>query len=583
MLHFLYVFGSFELDPSNFWLRFSGRPVQLQRVPLDLLLALVERKGDLVSREEIVEKIWGKDVFLDVDSAIGTAIRKIRRALGDDSTEPQYIETIPTKGYRFIAAVERKAIGAGREVNRARPTIAVLPLFDLSDSSEDYFNDGMTEEILTHLGRLHPSLGVIARTSVMGYKGTQKSIHEIGRELGADYVLEGSVRRNAGRIRIAVQLIETEGQTHLWAESYERDFDDLFRLQDRLAYEIACQISVKLKADAPASSPSAFNVCREAYEAYLTGRFFWNKRTAPGVIKSMEHFQEAIRLEPTFASAHAGLADAYIFQGIQGVRAPADVYPKAEEAALKALAIDNSLAAALCSLASIQNFYHWNWTTAEPLFRRAIELNPSYAIARFFYAGVLSEMGRFEEAFRHIEVAKELDPLSMITAAFSGYIQYRARQYERAMEAINQAIELEPHLPTAHWYKGMVHGQQGEWDDAIQAMTEAVKLSMGQPIFLAALGHAFGKAERTAEATGTLQKLTEMSTARYVSPLEIAVVHIGLDDRAAAFEYLEEACEKRVTRMRALRDPFFDSLRSDSRYLDLLARAGLPVAASTHP
>lgn len=549
---------------------------------MDLLLLLVERGGRLVTREEIVEKIWGKDVFLDADSAIGTAIRKIRRALGDDSTEPTYIETVPTKGYRFIAAVNLRATAESAAHDPARPIVAVLPLVDLSDSSEDYFSDGMTEEILTHLGRLHPSLGVIARTSVMGYKDTQKSIHEIGQELGADYVLEGSVRRNAGRVRIAVQLIETEGQTHLWAETYEREFEDLFRLQDRLAHEIASQISLKLKGAPPASSPSAFNVGKEAYEAYLTGRFFWNKRTAPGVMKSVDHFREAIRLEPAFAPAHAGLADAYIFQGIQGMRAPTDVYPKAEESALMALGIDNSLAAALCSLASIQALYHWNWTTAEPLFRRAIELNPSYAIARFFYAGVLSEIGQYEEATRQIDVARELDPLSMITVAFSGYIRYRARQYGRAMEAIDQAIELEPHLPTAHWYRGLVRLQEGAWDDAVQAMSEAVKLSMGQPLFLAAFGHACAKAERKEEALGALDKLVEMSMVRHVSPLEMAVVRIGLDDKAAAIEYLERACEQRVTRMRSLRDPLFDSLRSDPRFTDLLTRAGLPLETSTH-
>ena len=280
-----------------------------------------------------------------------------------------------------------------------------------------------------------------------------------------------------------------------------------------------------------------------------------------------------------FALAHAGLADAYIFQGIQGFRLPAETYPLAEEAALKALAFDNSLAAALCSLACIQNLYHWNWTTAEPLFRRAIELNPSYSVARFFYAGVLSEIGHFDEAFRQIEVARELDPLSVITLAFSGYICYRARRYQRATERIDQAIEMEPHLPTAYWYRGLVCEQQGEWANAIQAMTEAVKLSMGQPLFVAALGHACGQAERKPEALSALEKLVEMSNVRYVSPVEMAVVHIGLDDKNAAFECLDKACEQRVTRMRALRDPLFDPLRSDSRFADLMRRAGLPIEA----
>ena len=327
----IFTFNAYEPDPTNFQLRCSGRAVHLQKIPLDLLLLLVERSGQLVTREEIVERIWGKDVFLDVDSALSTAIRKIRRALNDDSTEPRYIETVPTKGYRFIAALHDPApseeIRTGEHDSApVRPTIAVLPLVDLSDLSADYFSDGLTEEILTHLGR-HPGLGVIARTSVMGYKGTRKSMHQIGSELGVDFVLEGSVRRQEGRIRITVQLIETEGQTHLWAESYEHELDDVFRLQDRLAHEIALQISSRLKADLPAASSSAISVGRDAYEAYLNGRYFWNKRTAPGVIKSIDHFQEAIRLEPSFALAHAGLADAYIFEGIQGFRLPAETYP----------------------------------------------------------------------------------------------------------------------------------------------------------------------------------------------------------------------------------------------------------------
>jgi TolB-like protein len=254
----LIEFDTFELDAGNFQLRCSGEPVHLQKVPLELLLLLAEREGRSVTREEIAERIWGKDVFLDLDSAVNTAVRKIRLALVDDSAEPKYIETIPGKGYRFMpqAHPTGKEITGDKDPVFIRPTIAVLPLEDLSEDAHDYFSEGMTEEILTQLARLYPRLGVIARTSVMKYKGTRKSMRQIGRELGVTYALEGSVRRHAGRVRVSVQLIEARNQTHLWAESYEHVLDDILELQDLLAREIAGQIGLQLKAEVPAVATS---------------------------------------------------------------------------------------------------------------------------------------------------------------------------------------------------------------------------------------------------------------------------------------------------------------------------------------
>jgi TolB-like protein len=273
----LFRFDTFELDRENFQLRSSGQCVRLQKVPLELLLLLADREGQLVTRSEITERIWGKDVFLDADSAVNTAIRKVRLALGDDSDQPKYIETVPGKGYRFIAQIRpgfREMRSVEKDSVLCRPMIAVLPLEDFSDNTEDYFSEGMTEEILTHLGRLHPQLGVISRTSVMKYKGTRKSMRQIGRELGVAYALEGSVRRHAGRGRVSVQLIETLNQTHVWAESYEYLLDDILELQDRLAREIASRISLQLKAEAPAVVTSTVRIASEAYEAYLKGRYF---------------------------------------------------------------------------------------------------------------------------------------------------------------------------------------------------------------------------------------------------------------------------------------------------------------------
>ena len=556
-------FDEFELDRDRFQLRSSGESVHLQKVPLELLLLLAEREGRLVSREEIVEKIWGKDVFLDVDSALNTAVRKIRLALGDDFAEPRYIETVPGKGYRFVAQIQPAGKGFTGDTNSVTmpARIAVLPLEDLSEDAQDYFSEGMTEEILMQLARLQPRLSVIARTSVMKYKGTRKSMHQIGRELGVQYALEGSVRRHANRVRISVQLIEARNQTHLWAQSYEYPLGDILVLQSLLAHEIAGQIGLQLGAEAPAIAVPAARVGKDAYEAYLKGRYFWNKRTEQAILQSFDCFREAITLEPSFAAAHVGLADAYIFYGLHGFCLPAETYPKAEDAARKALALDDSIADAHISLAVIQALYYWNWPAAKPLFTRAIELNPSHSAARFFYAGVLSEIGHFEEAIRQIEIARALDPLSVITQAFVGYICYRNREYRRAADEVQRSLALDPHFAVSYWYLGLIRQAQGDLEGAIDALKDGVTLSFERPLYLAALGNACGRADRKDEALNVLEKLTKLSSVRYISPFDVALVHMGLGNKDVALEWLERAYTQRVTRLRTLREALFDVLR----------------------
>jgi tetratricopeptide (TPR) repeat protein len=327
---------------------------------------------------------------------------------------------------------------------------------------------------------------------------------------------------------------------HLWAESYERALDDVFRLQDRLAHEIALRISLILKVDSPAPMSAALSVARDAYEAYLKGRYFWNKRTAQGTIRSIDCFREAIRREPSFAGAYAGLADAYVFQGLHGFITGIGQRPSP------------------CFYAPLSSIRvtPWHGSSTPVLYRKS---------------GVMTR------AIKQISIARELDPLSTITLAFSGYIFYRAREYKFANEKIDQAIELEPDSPSAYWFHGLVREQQGEFEDAIHAFSEAVRLSMGQPLFVAALGHALGQADKKQEALSALDKLVQLSAARYVSPFEIAVIHIGLNDTNSAFEWLEKAYDQRVTRMRALGDPLFDHLRSDARFANLIGRVNLPA------
>jgi TolB-like protein/Flp pilus assembly protein TadD len=565
-----FTFGAFELEPANFQLSRSGLAIEIERIPMELLLILVERGGQLVNRSEIVERIWGKDVYLDTESAVNTAVRKLRHVLGDDPKHPLYIETVPAKGYRLIAPLETSAAAP-------QTRLAVLPLECLSDDPvQGYLSDGMTEEIIAQMGCLHPHLGVIARTSAMGYKNTSKSIREIGRELNVQYILEGSMRCQSGRVRVTAHLIESTTQSHLWAEAYERPLEDVLDLQRRLAQQIAGQIRAELKVSPNASALPPPAVRPEAYLAYTKGRFFWNKKTGDGVIKSLEYFQEAVRLEPTFAPGYAGLADAYIFLGILGFRPPAEVYPRAEEAALAALALDPNLAEARTSLADVRKGYHWDWPGAEAEFRRAIELNPSYALARHWYSEHLSAMGRADESIQQIEVARQLDPLSVPINAFVGYTYYRARRYARAETELARAIELDPHLPLGHWFLGLVSVQRGELDRAVRELTAAVELSEGAPVYLAALGFGLGVSGGSEKAREVLARLNRMRETRYVSPLDLAVVHTGLGDNDAAFEWLETAYRERVMRIRELREPLFDRLRPDPRFADIMSRIGLP-------
>lgn len=577
-------FGAFEVDPANFQLSRSGRAIQIERIPMELLLILIEKHGQLVTRSEIVENIWGKDVFLDLDSAVNTAVRKLRQALRDSASHPKYVETVPAKGYRLIAPVQTLEPCGNQPVVAPQPRLAILPLESMSDDPfHGYLSDGMTEEIIAQLGCLHPELRVIARTSVMPYKRTSKSIREIGRELNMQYILEGSMRYQSGRVRVTAQLIETATESHLWAETYERPLDDVLDLQRRLAQQIAAQIRTELKVPARETSVPSAAIRPAAYEAYVTGRFFWNKKTGEGANKSLEYFREAVRLDPKFALGYAGLADAYIFLGIHGLRPPAEVYPSAEEAALAALALDPNLAEAHTSLADVRKGYYWDWLGAEAAFRRAIELNPSYAVARHWYSEHLSALGRVDEAIHQIKAARQLDPLSISINAFVGYTLYRARQYDRAESTLTRAIELDPHIPLGHWFLGLVCVQRGEMDRAVREFREAANLSGNAPVYLAALGFGLGSSGRAEEAKEVLTQLHQMGGTRYVSPLDVAVVYTALRDRDSAFEWLEKAYRERVMRIRELREPLFDGLRRDPRFADLLSRIGLPgVGDATH-
>ena len=635
--------GDLELDPRAYELRRAGRALRLERIPMEILLLLVDQRGQLVAREQIVERIWGKDVFLDTDNSINGAIRKLRLALRDDPEAPRFIQTVTGKGYRFIApvlsnepeeptgappleaaavpfgavplsegvaipsvaepalpgvrrwpvilagAVILTALGAYLYGSRPHPAVpategrimlAVLPLENLTgDPGQDYFSDGLTEEMISHLGNLDPGrLGVIARTSVMQFKQGQKSLEWLGRELGVQYVLEGSVRRDHERMRITAQLIEVKGQTHLWARHYDRELSDLLAVQDEIARAVADEIQLTLAGGKRLglSPPAALSPQKlDAYDLYLKGRYFWNKRTPQGLQQAVALFEQAIAQDPTYARAFAGLADSYaLMVGVDTLADPEECAAKARAAALRALELDERLAEAHAALAVLVQWYDWDWETAEREFRRAIELDPNYATGHHWYGEHLALRGRFEEAFVQMDRARDLDPLSLIIATDYGVFLYFSRQHDRAIQQLRSVLEREPEFSRAYML-AYAYVQTGRFAEAL-ALLEQWRLINDGPWASAILAYAHGRAGETAEAEQALERLDAFSRTRSSDPTPLVVAHIGMDHLEVAFVLLEDAYRNHSPGLTALKvDPIYDPLRGDPRFDDLLRRVRL--------
>jgi len=628
----------FELDFRAYELRRSGRVLRLEHIPMEVLLFLVEQRGQLVSRERIVEKIWGKGTFLDTDNSINGAIRKIRQVLKDDPERPRFLQTVTGRGYRFIApvvepgaerpvpvaspqrpvipftaqshssalpTVEKSAprrwpvlvglaivliavLGTYFQVFRARARpqpssgrlmLAVLPFENLTgDAGQEYFSDGLTEEMITQLGRLDPQhLGVIARTSVMHYKHNPEQLERIGAELGVQYVLEGSVRRDSGKVRITAQLIQTKDQTHVWAQEYDRELKDLLVLQGEIAREISDETQVALgghRQITPINQPSLSPQALEAYDLYLKGRYFWNKRTIEGFQRAIGYFQQAIAQDSNYARAYAGLADSYTLLSGYSLAPQTEFMPKARAAALKALELDERLAEAHASLALITENYDWDWQTAEKEYRRAIELNPNYATAHHWYAEYLTWLGRFDEALRESERARKLDPLSLIIAADNGAILYFSRQYDRAIEQFRAVLEMEPGFPRAHLVL-YAYVEKGMFAEAL-ADIEKQPATDDTPWKWSALAYVYGRSGQPVQARHALEKLEQLNRRQPMDPAAILWAYIGMGKNDRAFAWLEKAYSQHSNALTTLKvDPGFDSLRNDPRFQDLLRRVGL--------
>ncbi|HEV8202205.1 MAG TPA: tetratricopeptide repeat protein [Candidatus Polarisedimenticolia bacterium] len=467
--------------------------------------------------------------------------------------------------------------------------LAVLPLQNLSgDPNEEYFSDGLTEELITQLSRLQPDhLAVIARTSTMQYKGTAKRVDAIGRELGADFLLEGSVRRAGGQVRVSAQLIRISDQTHVWAESYQREAHDVLALQSDVAAAVAGAVSLRLTPRQRADLASARPVVPASYQLYLRGRYLWNQRTEDGLQKSIASFQQALVEDPTHAAAYSALADAYNVLGNWGMVPPKDAYPNAKAAASKALGLDARLAEAHIALAYAIHLYDWNPTAAETEFRRGLELNPNYAPGHQWYAVFLASEGRFEEAVAQITRARELDPLSLIIGDVVGWIDALARRNDDAVREFRKAIELDPRFYPTHYDLGLTYVEMGRYEEAIAELEQARSLAGDTPRTLSGLAYAYAMAQQRDRARTVLDQLRTLSTRRYVPPFDIAVVHAALGERDLAFAWLDRAYEDRHPWLVMLKvTPKVDRLRSDPRFAALLERiaaSSIPVASATQP
>jgi TolB-like protein/DNA-binding winged helix-turn-helix (wHTH) protein/Flp pilus assembly protein TadD len=625
-------FGVFEVDLRAGELRKHGLQVRLQQQPFEVLAMLLDHPGEIVTREQLQKKLWPADTFVDFDHGLNKAINKIRDALSDSAESPRFVETVARRGYRFLAEVRavdttpvlrpESRIEAPSEAKDYGPaslaegsgspkrlatlltwgifalvllllipivwalrfrnrtslpirSLAVLPLESLSgDASQDYFADGMTDELITDLSQIS-ALRVISRTSVMPYKGVRKPLAQIARELNVDAVVEGTVLRSGNQVRITAQLIEAPADKHLWAHDYEGDLQDTLALQNQVARAIAQNIRVSLNPQEDAALKSNKVVNPEAYVSYLKGRYFWNKRTADGLKAAVAYFKQAVGEDPNYAQAYSGLADTYALLGDwqYAVMTPKEALPKAKAAAVKALELDNGLGEAHNSLAFCLDGFDWDFESAEKEFRRAIELNPGYATAHHWYAWHLALVGRNAEAIAEMRKAQSLDPLSLIINADLAELLVIAHSYDESIEQSRRTIEMDPNFGLAHNQLAQAYLQKQMYVEAIGELRKAIQLSGDSPTCIANLARAYAASGKRNEALQLLSDLKKSSNPGYSHASEIAVIYAALGDKNQAMTWLEKGYEERFNPGVLLR-PGFDPLRPDPRFQDLLRRVG---------
>ena len=581
----VYEFGPFRLNVTEGLLLRDGRPVPLTPKALAILSVLVRKSGCLVEKSELMETVW-PDTFVE-ESNLTQNIFTLRKLLGKDAHGRSYIETVSRRGYRFMAEVREfrdeglppaaaddgvSSPGGGR---RALTSIAVLPFSLIGEGSEDeYLKLGMADALITRLSNIR-KIVLRPTSAVRKYVSHEQDSIRLGQKLGVDAVLEGTIRLKGEHIRITVQLVSVRDETTLWAESFNEKFTDIFAVEDSISEQVAAALILKLTSDEKRRLTRHYTEDVEAYQAYLKGRYFWNKRTEEGMRKGVICFRQAIEIDPLYALAYAGLADSYNLLGIYNVSAPREIFPKARAAAVKALEIDDTLAEAHTSLAHVLQYFDWDWAGAEREYRRALELNPDYATTHHWYANYLMTMGRHAEAMEEMRRAQRLDPLSPIIEGNIGNHLYYTRRYDQAIKHFRKMLEMEPDFYGTHSNLGGAYEQKGMYEEAISEFEKALALDDNLST-RAWLGHAYAIAGKTAAAHEVINDLKERAESRYISPYDIAMIYVGLGEREQAFAWLDRAYEDRSDSLVWLKiDPRLDSIRSDPRLIDLTERVGL--------
>ncbi len=629
-----YTFGPYEVLTRTRELYNQGIKLKLRPQAFQVLLVLVEHAGDVVTREELSQMLWPAGTFVDFEHGLNTSVKELRRTLHDSASEPRYIETLPRVGYRMIVPITREQPAStvspfaeppaisGPEIpatipaatnrrpsrrmtwtlyaavavlvasiagywqwrragSRTQPVesqvmLAVLPFENLTgNSSQEYLSDGLTEEMIAQFGRLDPRhFRVIARTSVMAYKHSPKRLDQIARELGAQYLLEGNLKTDSQNTRVSAQLIRVKDQAQTWAREYDRPSINLLTMQDEIARDISDEIELILgdrKHNVAATRRAPSQQQNEAHDFYLKGLYFWNKRTIEGFGQAIKYYQEAIALDADYAPAYAGTADCYAMIGGYSGEPQAQYITQARAAALRALEIDESLPEAHAALAVIVQNYDWDWQKAEKEYGRAIELNASYATGHHWYAEHLGLMGRFDEAFRESNRARQLDPLSLVIATDGAVLSYYARQYDRAIQQFHDVMELDPSFPRLSKV-AYAYVEKRMFAEAL-ATTET---TLGGPWLRAQRAYIYGRSGQLEKARRELATLTDLSRIHQVDPSAFVLAHLGIGDRDETLHWLEKAYAQHSNTMTTLKvDPIFDPIRGDPRFEALARRVGL--------
>src|SRR5258707_2544836 len=637
----LYEFGSFQLDPAERLLLCEGRPVPMTPKAFDMLVALVERSGHLVEKEELMKAVW-PDSFVE-EGNLCVTVSLLRKALNVNRDGHKYIETVSKRGYRFVAGVKqtrqdipspltighieapsvidprsegpmplRSRIEAAPPASFAKTqsrilltllaaavvagtfffsrmgatragtvsqgaegaavrSLAILPFQNLGPNDE-YIGLAMADALTTRLGNTG-KIVMRPTSAIQKYANSPQDPQAAGREQGVDAVLGGRIQRESDRVRVTVQLIRVRDGVQLWADTFDEKSTNIFAMEDAVSEHVARSIRLQLNGEEKKRIAKRPTDSREAYEAYIRGRYFWNKRTDEGMKKGLAYFREAIALDPTFAQAYVGIADSYATLGLYAALPPKEAFPAAKEAGKKALEMDHSLAEAHATLGFIAFYYDWNGLVAENEFRQAFDNNANYAIAHSWNGENLAAMGRFPEAISEAKLAQENDPLSMSINTNAGWTLFLAGRHGEAMEALKKIIEIDPSFPRALFRLGSAYENRGMYGEAIAELQKAVQLSAGDPYYEGALGHAYAVSGNVSAARRMLDLLKSRSRRQYIPAYAIALIYAGLGEKDNAFLWLGKAYDDRSTSLAYLKvDPVLNSLRSDPRFVGLVQR-----------